>query len=175
MKKLMIAAAIVCAAAFSQAATVNWNATGIGDFSTPTGWATMAFYTGVGDGSAAIVAAINNGTASSLAFDQQPTEFGFTGPTVYAHDATAAGITDTSKHYDFYVVVFNNESAAAADQYAMVADLDKEYSGMSYNYTVNADFTGATWNDIGVDTPEPTSGLLLLIGVAGLALKRKRA
>lgn len=37
--------------------------------------------------------------------------------------------------------------------------------------TANAAYSGAGWYAV----PEPTSGLLLLIGMAGLALKRKRA
>ena len=45
-----------------------------------------------------------------------------------------------------------------------------EYSTMMTNGAV----TSADWN-VAVDVPEPTSGLLLLLGVAGLALKRKRA
>ena len=44
-----------------------------------------------------------------------------------------------------------------------------DYSGAFK--TVNATYSGAGWYAV----PEPTSGLLLLIGVAGLALKRKRA
>jgi hypothetical protein len=34
--------------------------------------------------------------------------------------------------------------------------------------------TSNTWNEMAA-VPEPTSGLLLLLGVAGLALRRKRA
>ena len=32
-----------------------------------------------------------------------------------------------------------------------------------------------SWHEVGEPVPEPTSGLLLLLGMAGLALKRKRA
>lgn len=35
----------------------------------------------------------------------------------------------------------------------------------------SAGYSGAGWYNV----PEPTSGLLLLLGMAGLALKRKRA
>ena len=37
------------------------------------------------------------------------------------------------------------------------------------------DASKGTWTTLAGNVPEPTSGLLLLIGVAGLALKRKRA
>ena len=36
-------------------------------------------------------------------------------------------------------------------------------------------FQGAGWYSATASVPEPTSGLLMLLGVAGLALKRKRA
>ncbi len=48
------------------------------------------------------------------------------------------------------------------------------------NFTSGAGFdvAGQKWSDAGWQTqgvPEPTSGLLMLLGVAGLALRRKRA
>ena len=68
MKKLIIAVAMVCAAAFAQAATVNWGISGVkadGGGSPTAGWAVMAFYTEVGAGSSAIESAINS------SFDEQ--------------------------------------------------------------------------------------------------------
>ena len=41
------------------------------------------------------------------------------------------------------------------------------------NGAASAGYSGAGWYSASV--PEPTSGLLLLLGMAGLALKRKRA
>ena len=87
-------------------------------------------------------------------------------------DVAVAGITDTSKNYDFYYVVFNNSDATAATKYAIVSDLNKEYSGMASKYTTSGNFTSATWTET---VPEPTTGLLVLLGVAGLALRRRRA
>ena len=181
MKKLMIAAAIVCAAALSQAATVGWGVSGIkadGGADPTAGWKVLAFYTEVGAGSDAIVSAINNKTAGSLAFDEQ-------GITVSMHkgkwgpgDKAVDAITDTSKNKDFYFVIFNSDDVATATKYAMVSAPNKEYSSVDGKYAPTGDFsTLPTWNDIGSPepTPEPTSGLLLLIGVAGLALRRKQA
>ena len=114
MKKLIIAAAIACAAAMSQAATVNWNISGVkadGGAAPTAGWAVMAFYTEVGAGSTAIENAIKSGTAASLAFETKELAVSMSKGKVNAHDATAAGITDTTKNYDFYFVVFNNSDA----------------------------------------------------------------
>ena len=50
-----------------------------------------------------------------------------------------------------------------SQSYTGVGDLNLETAGPS------------SWSTAGSSVPEPTSGLLLLLGVAGLALKRKRA
>ena len=176
MKKLIIAAAIACAAAISQAATVNWGISNVKNSSgaAPTaGWAVMAFYTEVGAGSDAIVSAIQSKTAGSLAFDTQGLKVSLSKGKYGPADVAVAGITDTSKNYDFYFVVFNNADAASATEYAIVSDLDKAYSGMDAKFTAAGNFNGVSWQTTAV--PEPTSGLLMLLGVAGLALRRRRA
>ena len=177
MKKLLMAAAIVCAAVISQAATVNWTISGVKNSAgtAPTaGWAVMAFYTEVGAGSNAIVSAIQSKTAGSLAFESTSLIIGFGSGKVTAHDATAVGITDTSKNYDFYFVVFNDADATKATEYAMVSAPNKAYSGMDGKFTASGTFSSTTpWQTVAI--PEPTSGLLMLLGVAGLALRRRRA
>ena len=174
MKKLIIAAAMVCAAAFSQAATVNWaisNVKADGGATPTAGWAVMAFYTSVGAGSSAIEDAIAAGTAASLAFETTTLSVALGSGRVAAHDATAASITDTS-NYDFYFVVFNNADATKAEKFVMASALDLEYSSLSGKYVGSSNFSGATWTET---VPEPTTGLLVLLGVAGLALRRRRA
>jgi hypothetical protein len=176
MKKLLIAAAMVCAAVFAQAATVNWAISNVKNSAgaAPTaGWAVMAFYTEVGAGSAAIESAIQSKTAGAAAFETTTLATGFGSGKVNAHDANATGITDTSKSYDFYFVVFNDADATKATEYVMVSDANKSYSGMDAKFKVSGNFSGATWQTASV--PEPTSGLLMLLGVAGLALRRRRA
>ena len=181
MKKLIIAAALVCAAAFAQAATVNWTISGVkaedGSSDPTAGWAVMAFYTEVGAGSGAIEAAIASKTAAALAFEESDLVVTLHKGKVTAHDATVAAITDTSKNYDFYFVVFNNADATAATKYAMQSVADLAYSGMDGKYTALSTFSSSTpWVEISAPViPEPTTGLLVLLGIAGLALKRKQA
>ena len=177
MKKLIIAAAMVCAAAFAQAATVSWGISGVkaDGGATPTaGWAVMAFYTEVGAGSSAIVSAIQSKTAASLAFDVQELAVSMKKGKYGPEDVAVASITDTTKNYDFYFVVFDNADPTAATKYAMVSAPNKAYSGMDAKFTATGDFsTLPTWESTAV--PEPTTGLLVLLGVAGLALRRRRA
>ena len=173
MKKLLIAAAMVCAAAFAQAATVNWTISNVKDSlgAAPTaGWAVMAFYTEVDAGSAAIVSAIASKTAGSLAFDTQELKVSMSKGKYGPADVAVAAL-DTTKNYDFYFVVFNNADATQATEYAMVSELNKAYSGMAAKFSVAGNFSGATWT---AAVPEPTSGLLMLLGMAGLALRRRR-
>lgn len=177
MKKLLVAAAIACAAAISQAATVNWSISGVkadGGGSPTAGWAVMAFYTAAGAGSSAIENAIKAGTAASYAFETTTLSVALGSGRVTAHDADATGITDTSKNYDFYFVVFNDADATKATEYAIVSDTNKAYSGMDAKFKGAGTFSASTpWQTASV--PEPTSGLLMLLGVAGLALRRRRA
>ena len=174
MKKLLIAAAIACTAVFAQAATVNWTISGVknSEGNAPTaGWAVMAFYTAKDAGSAAIVSAIESKTAGALAFDTQELAVSMKKGKYGPADATVAAITDTTKNYDFYFVVFNDSDATKATEYAMVSVPNIEYSSLAANYKAAGDFSGATWQSV----PEPTSGLLMLLGMAGLALRRRRA
>ena len=174
-EKKKMKAAMVCAAAFAQAATVNWTVLNVkadGGAAPTAGWAVMAFYTEVGAGSSAIEAAIASKTADTIAFESKALTVALGNGRVAAHDATVATL-DTSKNYDFYYVVFNNADATAATKYTMVSDPNKAYSGMDGKYSSSANFSSATWSDVPAPViPEPTTGLLVLLGVAGLALRR---
>ena len=196
MKKLMMAAAIVCAAVAAQAATVNWK-------------------------SGVMYSAVDkNGTPGTTNADK----FGASGHTgsmyVFVFDTLAdyndAKKLSTSKLYENYVLdtsvaAFTSGSASAfgktlsdkaaangsdavpVDVYSLVMFVDaktaENFDGVdafvksAFVDGTYKDTTGISFNDIGVAgswtaysaVPEPTSGLLLLLGVAGLALRRRRA
>ena len=192
MKKLMIAAAVVCAAAYVNAASIAW---GFGNAETvaPDG----AYF---GEGAHADATAfLFLGTVSAGANGWQISE-GATILDTANMDPTYFnwGRNDTSS-----ISGMLNADAAAGDAITLILldgvvgntiDAFKAYEG---NYIIgdksvlaNASIPGTTpvpylsaidANQYGASnwaatpTPEPTSGLLLLIGVAGLALKRKRA
>ena len=81
---------------------------------------------------------------------------------------------------DFYAVIFNNESIDSATDYKIVGAFTANVPGAGMVMFAN-DITGLTtsgWSSISgggsSDAPEPTSGLLLLVGGAMLALRRKQ-
>ena len=87
----------------------------------------------------------------------------------------------TAGAQDAYFAIFNGGNVFVSDiQTSEVNALNVNESSINFESQkaisklapVNAaDYDGAGWYTV----PEPTSGLLLLIGVAGLALRRRRA
>ena len=77
--------------------------------------------------------------------------------------------------YKVYYVILNtnadpNTYTTVADTLTGRADTGEAILGSNISMTAAA-ASSATWTAV----PEPTSGLLMLLGMAGLALKRKRA
>ena len=143
MKKLMIAAAIVCAAVVSQAAAFNWAASGVmnekGD-ALYSGAAVLTAYTMAG-----LEVATFNGTMTDGAISQ-----------LISNDKLAAGTN--------YKFSYTMETATADFTSTTVMGRGQATSTPTLNFT-----SGGSWTAV----PEPTSGLLMLLGVAGLALRRR--
>ena len=184
MKKLIMAAAIVCAAAFAQAATVGWTFAGM------TGNAGDAYSLFViGQNGVTDVAQIT----SLLAAGTDVSSYAFGSGNVAANGsamkaATAAGAPSLAagSYTSFFVLFDEATPTAGSTKFAVIDGLAKESitigaSAATASFaagSIAAQVNAANWQSFGSAgpiAPEPTSGLLILLGMAGLALKRKVA
>lgn len=194
MKKLLMAVAIVCTAIGVQASSVDWSFSEqvkkdnygkqadltaytayLIDATTWEGFTALAtdaqtydaFSALTKSGTAAIVTTSGNWT------DSTTSKYG-----------TAAGTTSVSSATsgDYYVVLAKEDvgyyagSKAAGTAYDHAAEPAPSHYDPKIAISAGTNpLTVASFSSFagGGDTPEPTSGLLLLLGVAGLALRRK--
>lgn len=92
----------------------------------------------------------------------------------YSDGASFAIVFNNGGKYD-YVYAVNGGTVGAAYQTAVAyADLSGK-TALITQYATGSDAPGAIINGGAEPVPEPTSGLLLLVGMAGLALRRRRA
>ena len=192
MKKLMIAAAIVCAAAVSHGALAQWGMLSDsvagpegGKYTDGDGYLTAGtIFLYVGDYVTASDSAFNFGSANYITDGTIGTDYKWGSPTETEALAKLAG---TAADQKFSLILVDQEI-----EYADLAKYEGNYLIYSSTSTEgsipdpqggpstmfgmfldeNSTYAGQ-WKTMAA--PEPTSGLLLLIGVAGLALKRKRA
>ena len=193
MKKLMIALAVAAMAVIGNAASVNWitGAMSLPDGATYSKNTTTAYlYALTADQYNAIVTAWGDGTGADMsksvsdyvtansltseanANNKASGKTSIAGTSSYATGATAYGailINYTGTDEKNYV--FGN----VASIYIENGDVDVDVSSLgSYVFgDTNTMTTAAGWYTATV--PEPTSGLLMLLGMAGLALRRRRA
>ena len=170
MKKLMILAAAIVAGVVANAASFKWTGANIygSDLTTKfTGTASIYAYLStatVADAVKVVDAYVVSGTFKS---DSVGTANGFT----YEWGAAVG-----DKTYNFYFVIEDGGkefSSATSDPSAIKSGIAAATATTTVGF---ANMSTATQNaDNWVAVPEPTSGLLLLLGMAGLALKRKRA
>ena len=165
MKKLIIIVAATFVAVAAQAASFAWTTSGIkgvegsGLF---TGSAILtAFVTGtdtvVGTWNGNIVNGVLNGSSSGLVISSDS----FVGSSKYDFIFVATTTVDTKE----YVWTSTKKTGTAQ------ATSTPSISWFAANHTTGEGINANGW----AVAPEPTSGLLLLLGMAGLALKRKRA
>jgi len=191
MKKLMIMLGAVAAAIGVQAASIDWSVANNGWVLDSGSKASSGFTVYLINGATSletIAAAIDSKTG---AFDDAQTWVYGSAATDNNKGRVSELTTTTDKlvrgtDYDFSVLLI--DAGATGGPKYMVSDTfaqtaykvgDDEAMGVSFGaeslganaLTYNATSAANGWAAV----PEPTSGLLLLLGVAGLALKRKRA
>ena len=195
MKKIMIALAAVAFAAVAQAAVVNWQ---VGAFTGPgadgKGWGETMIG---GDGYTAtlLVSASVTGDASAgyalgelIAFESGNVLTGDDIADGYGWGMTSDSLADDTKYYAQVIVSYGDstlksqivsfETSAVTGSADPVFALADEVGNVTALPGESLDATYGTFNAAGwqaAAVPEPTSGLLLLLGMAGLALRRKQA
>ena len=180
MKKLMIALAAVAMAAGVQAAQVDWKVT------VNSAYSGMQLY-------AINAAGLEGKDLTKLAL----TDLTSNNYTWYAGEDAAAKqstllYTKSSKGTPTETTTLGHNGTTASDLYFIVVDSENNQYGVinetaldtsAYQYEPGSTGTKYTYGQTTAvtmykfagDVPEPTSAMLMLLGVAGLALRRRRA
>ena len=187
MKKLMIAAAIVCAAALAQAGAVKWTSGTLKTAADATGGWSSTGVVAAGAEVAMKIFLVSDSTewskvtgmdqsalydyVAEKTADYSGVNRGSTGNLIGAITIQdAAGVPGGNYNS---IVLATYTDATYGDMFmakAVPLTASQQGVGNAANIFATAQVAG-NWQAV----PEPTSGLLLLLGVAGLALKRKRA
>ena len=197
MKKLMIAAAIVCAAIASQASTFKWTSSNKFYFAKDSSGNNIDLTT-LKDGD--VINAPTSGTKGYadgysitwtaqmiLSTASEDPETLTPAVTISSHKINTSNISSSifelpaeagvGKTYSWEVVITGTWKDAKGDEWTVTSNTiegSKEYSNVTAAEIATASPT--TWTvHAPSDVPEPTSAMLLVLGVAGLALRRRRA
>lgn len=163
MKKVIIIAAGTLIAFASQAASFKWAGVNIYDH---TGTST---YTGT----AAIYAYLSTETVADAVMVKGDVAIN-AGAMATTYDWTGASVGST---YQFYMVItdgdytFNSSVSTPEVIKSGIAGATSTTTTLAFGNMASSTQNAGNWAAV----PEPTSGLLMLLGMAGLALRRRRA
>ena len=181
MKKIMIALAVIAMAAVSQAAIVNWsvNQVKMGD-NIQLGATCQLWLVGVNGADDVMIDTRTTTTAGGASTKGRLTSAAGTAQNAYDYQSIIAGgavwNAEGTITREVYMVVLSN----TPEGYSYTTDAI-EISGLTDTAAGTAAFgtlattTAASGTGAWVAVPEPTSGLLALVGFAALALRRRRA
>ena len=201
MKKLMIAAAVVLVATFANAGAYVWGFNSTADI-IPGGETDVDY---VDHGTAMLflgtIAQTSTGEGSGIDAKYNLDFSGLTQIATAGYDAatytfgvpefdssvTSDSIT-TDTQQAFTLILFEEDSVTDYEKYegyyavytgTSTLAMDPASSTKYADFTTSDPVLGASWRTAELASadpmPEPTSGLLMLVGLAGLALRRKRA
>ncbi len=179
MKKIMVMVAAVAVAAFAQAASVDWTFSHQAlDKNAP---ASLEGYTAylftASTWTDAVTAGVTADIFSSAVDTSALTKtVGGSGENTWAKYATGkqTWTADAASNGSYYIVLFDGNQYVASEALDATAYNSALEAHTMANWTVAANKAPLTNADF-TQVPEPTSGLLLALGLAGLALRRRRA
>ena len=184
MKKIVFALAAVAMAICAQAASIDWSVTANTwtlDGGTKPAKGTTVYLIDTAS-LAAITSAIDGGTTSFTTSDVGVLSVATTANTkgqITTTSATSSALTAGTSYNVAYMVIQDGKYFVSGAQSVTAYDpTDPVYSEpQAVTFAAGAfsnPLTPGGWTDAGGGTPEPTSGLLLLVGGAMLALRRKQ-
>lgn len=192
MKKLCVALSAVALAIAANAATVKWNASGVYEVGSTTAMAGSSYAAyfvssadlardamlaaNVKDGNIdlSFLATTSSATGYSNVFRDNTTTGAGLGASQGGTLTTSAG---NSESWTGYIIIVDSTDYTTAQHAYVTAEVTKATgaSGQAATLAFNSNTGTQTAGNWYGAVPEPTSGLLFLLGVAGLALKRRRA
>ena len=157
MKKLLILAAVLAAGVAANAASFKWTSGNMYASNGTDKWSgsvSLYGYLASADASTAVLvdtATTTTGTISNKAFEW------------------ADAVADSA--YNFYYVIEDSGKVFTSAAKENIIAQASAAASIGFGNQTSATQNASNWTAV----PEPTSGLLVLLGMAGLALKRKRA
>ena len=183
MKKLMIMLAAACMAVAANASTFSWGITSALDTEKFASGTAYLFYTSA----SSLTLPDTSSFATKTSFSQA--DITSSGATLYGTGAVVDGVflsdpetltllDGTTGVKRFYMAVISDDGKEVAivtsTKTARIMG-STTAAAASWNASQFATFTAAAETPDTPAIPEPTSGLLMLVGLAGLALRRRRA
>ena len=181
MKKLMIALVAVAVATVTQAASVNWGgAIAHGDADTAMSAGSTAWLLWSGEAFSGVATTLDTTAGTADNGGTIVSTYGITSDDIDAYSFSSS-YTVTGAGVDGYyaILVADGSDLTKASYMDMGQVTGTTAMSATTELTFNPDWdTNDYLSQGGYNTavvPEPTSGLLMLLGMAGLALRRRRA